>query len=160
MTRSDVTIFRIVAILALGSFIVAILALGSFDVIAAQAAEVVGVWLSPKANTRVRVGPCGPALCGNIIWMEHPNDPQTGEPLTDRNNPDPAKRNRPILGMQMITDLRPGRAAGEWTGQVYLPNEGKTSSVSFWMDGPNSLKIESCMLAGLLCRTLTWTRVN
>jgi uncharacterized protein (DUF2147 family) len=152
MTRSVLTIFRIASL--------AIISLGAFDANAEQPADIAGVWLSPKANLRVRVGPCGTALCGNIIWLKSPINPQTGEPLTDRNNPDPAKRNRAILGMQMITDLKPGRAAGEWTAQVYSPNEGKTSNVGFSMDGPNNIKIEGCMLAGLLCRTQTWTRVN
>ena len=150
MTRSAVTIFRIVAIMALGAF----------DANAAQPADVVGVWLNPNASTRVRISPCGPALCGNIVWLKSSSDPQTGEPLTDRNNPDPAKRNRPILGMQIITDLKPGRADGEWTGQLYSPNEGKTSNFSFSTDGPNNIKIEGCVIIGLLCRTQTWTRVN
>ena len=152
MTRNTPTIFRIVSL--------AILALGAFDANAAQPADVTGVWLSPKANMRVRIAPCGSGLCGNIVWMKDPNNPQTGEPLTDRNNPDPEKRNRPILGMQVITDLTPGRTAGEWTAQVYSPNEGKTSNVNFFVDGPNSIKIEGCIIIGLLCRAQTWTRVN
>jgi uncharacterized protein (DUF2147 family) len=152
MTRSALTIFRSVSL--------AIIALGAFDSIAAQPADVIGVWLSPKANTRVRISPCGSALCGSIVWLEHPNNPQTGEPLTDRNNPDPANRNRQLLGLQIITDLKPGRAAGEWTAKVYSPNDGSTRDASFSMDGPNGVKMEGCALAGLICRSQTWTRVN
>lgn len=150
MTRGALTIFRIAAIMALRAF----------DANAAQPAEVVGVWLNPQGTVRVRVSPCGAALCGTIVWLQSSNDPRTGEPLTDRNNPDPENRNRPILGMQIITDLKPGRAAGEWTGKVYAPNDGKIHDASFSMDGPNSLKLEGCMMAGLVCRTRTWTRVN
>ena len=149
MTRSAVAIF-----------IVAIMSLVAFDANAAQPAEVVGVWLNPNGTTRVRISPCGPALCGNIVWLKSSNDPRTGEPLTDRNNPDPANRNRPLLGLQIITDLKPGRDAGEWTAKVYSPNEGSTSDVSFFMEGPNSIKMEGCKLAGLLCRNQIWTRVN
>jgi uncharacterized protein (DUF2147 family) len=152
MTRSAVTIFRVVSL--------AVMALGAFDANAAQPADVVGVWLSPKANTRVRISPCGAALCGNIVWMQNPNNPQTGEPLTDRNNPDPANQNRPILGLQIITDLKPGRAPGEWTAKLYSPNDGNTRDATFLIDGPNGIKMEGCMLAGLLCRSQTWTRVN
>ena len=150
MTRSAVAIVRIVAVMALAMF----------DANAAQPAEVVGVWINAKANTKVRIGPCGPALCGNIVWLKSLNDPQTGEPLTDRNNPDPANRSRPLLGMQIITDLKPGRDAGEWTGKVYSPNEGNTFDASLFMEGPNSIKMEGCKLAGLLCRNQIWTRVN
>jgi uncharacterized protein (DUF2147 family) len=151
MTRSAVTILRIASL--------AVIVLGASDANAAQGAEIAGVWLNPKANTRVRIGPCGAALCGNIIWLKSPNDPQTGAPLTDRNNPDPANRNRPLVGMPMILGLKPGRP-GEWTGRVYLFNDGKTYDASFSMEGPNGLKIQGCKLAGLLCSSQTWTRVN
>jgi uncharacterized protein (DUF2147 family) len=151
MTRSALAILRIASL--------AIIVFGAFDANAAQPAEIAGVWLNPKANTRVRIGPCGAALCGNIIWLKSQNDPQTGEPLTDRNNPDPGNRNRPLVGIQMITGLKPGRP-GEWTGQVYLFNDGKTSDASFSMDGPNGLKIEDCKLGRLLCSSQTWIRMN
>ena len=152
MTRSAFAIFRVASL--------AIVALGGFDASAAGPADVVGVWLNPKGTTRVRISPCGSALCGNIVWMQIPNNPQTGEPLTDRNNPDPANRNRPILGLQIITDLKPGHAAGEWTARLYSPNDGTTHDASFLMDGPNSIKMEGCMMAGLVCRSQAWTRVN
>jgi len=150
MTRSTLAIFRIVAIMALGAL----------DANAAQPAEVVGVWLNSQGTTRVRIGPCGAALCGTIVWLQTSNNPQTGEPLTDRNNPDPANRNRPILGLQILTDLKPGSTAGEWTGKVYAPSDGKIHDATFLMDGPNSIKMEGCALAGLICRTRIWTRVN
>ncbi|MBV9458341.1 MAG: DUF2147 domain-containing protein [Bradyrhizobium sp.] len=150
MTRSTLTIFRIVAVMSLGAL----------DANAAQPAEVVGVWLNPQGTTRVRISPCGAALCGTIVWLQTSNDPQTGEPLTDRNNPDPANRNRPILGMQILTDVKPGRTAGEWTGKFYAPNDGKIHDATLSMDGPNAIKLEGCMIGGLICRTRTWTRVN
>jgi uncharacterized protein (DUF2147 family) len=152
MTRNALVIFRVVSL--------TIMTLGAFAANAAQPAEIAGVWLSPKANMRVRIGPCGPALCGNLIWLKDSSNPQTGEPLTDRNNPDPANRNKPLLGVPMVIGLKPSRTAGEWTGQVYSPGEGKTYDANFSMDGPNGLNVEVCKLAGLLCRTLTWTRVN
>jgi uncharacterized protein (DUF2147 family) len=111
LIRSTLAIFRIVAVIAPGVL----------DANAAKPADLVGVWLNPQATTRVRISPCGAALCGTIVWLQTSNNPQIGEPLTDRNNPDPANRNRPILGMQILTDLKPGRTAGEWTGKVYAP---------------------------------------
>ena len=150
MTRRALAIFRIVSIIALGAL----------DANAAQPADVVGVWLNPQGTTRVRISPCGAALCGTIVWMQSANDPKTGEPLTDKNNPDPANRNRPILGLQILSNLKPGRGAGEWTGKFYAPNDGKLHDASFSMDGPNGLKLEGCAMGGLVCRTRTWTRVN
>ena len=142
-----------------GLAILASVALGAFAANAAQPADIAGVWTNPKTNIRVRIGPCGAELCGTIVWLKTPNDPQTGAPLTDRNNPDPANRNRPLVGLPMIIGLKPGRG-GEWTGQVYLINDGQIHDASFSMDGPNGLKMEGCKLAGLLCSSQTWTRVN
>jgi uncharacterized protein (DUF2147 family) len=140
--------------------IATVMALGAFDANAAQPAEVVGVWLNPQGTTRVRIGPCGPAFCGTIVWLQTSTNPQTGEPLTDTNNPDPANRNRPILGMQILTDMKPGPTGGAWTGKIYAPNDGKIHDATFSMDGPNALKLEGCTMGGLVCRTRTWTRVN
>lgn len=150
MTRRAVALFRIVAIMAMATF----------SANAAPPAEVIGVWINAKADTKVRIGSCGAALCGNIVWLKVSSNPQTGEPFTDRNNPDPAIRGRPLLGLQVITDLKPGRDAGEWTAKVYSPNEGHSFDASFFMESPNSIKMEGCKLAGLLCRSQIWTRVN
>jgi uncharacterized protein (DUF2147 family) len=138
---------------------VAIAALGAFNALAAGPADIAGVWLNPKGSVRVRIGPCGATVCGIVIWMKYPNDPETGQPRTDKNNSNPANRGRPLLGIEMMTDLKPRRAGG-WSGQVYLSGPGKTYDTTFTMDGPDGLKIEGCTLAGLLCQAETWARVN
>ena len=55
-----------------------------------------GVWLA-QDGARVRVGPCGGALCATIATPKSAVDPETGRPWTDKNNPDPALRNRPLV---------------------------------------------------------------
>jgi len=55
-----------------------------------------GVWLA-QDGARVRVGPCGGALCATIATPKSAADPETGRPWTDKNNPDPALRNRPLV---------------------------------------------------------------
>ena len=63
---------------------------------AALAANPEGNWLSEDGGTKVRISTCGGnKLCATLVWLDHPIDPATGRPKTDRLNPDPAKRSRP-----------------------------------------------------------------
>src|ERR1700719_3064225 len=76
----------------------------------ASAEEATGTWLSQTGETRIRIALCGAALCGTVVWQKTPSK--------DVNNPDPSKQNRPVVGIQMISGMKPS-AAGEYEGQLY-----------------------------------------
>jgi uncharacterized protein (DUF2147 family) len=137
----------------------AIAVLAIFAAVPTFAADPTGIWLNPKGNLRVRVAPCGAPMCGTIVWMKEPNDPTTGEAKTDRNNPDPAKRTRPLVGVDMLLGMKPSETPGHWAGQVYAPGSGKTYDANMSLESVNVLKIEGCMVGGLFCRAQTLTRV-
>src|SRR2546423_11087442 len=83
----------------------ALIALTSAE--AAFAAEPNGTWLTQTGTSRIRVADCGGALCGTIIWLKEPNDPDTGKPNNDKNNSDAAKRNRQLLRVHIVLGLKP-----------------------------------------------------
>src|SRR5207244_5790093 len=118
---------------------------------AAAAADPLGTWLTEGGKSRVRLVNCGGAVCGSIIWLREPNDPETAKPKSDKNNADAGKRNRALIGVQIVLNMRPN-GADKWSGQVYSPEEGKVFSGNLTMQGPNSLKLEGCALGGLVCR--------
>ncbi len=135
----------------------AVLALaGSED---ALAADPMGMWLTQTGTSRIRVADCGGALCGTIVWLKEPNDPDTGKPKTDKNNSDAAKRSRPLIGTQIVLGMKPA-SAGKWTGQVYNAEDGKTYSGNLTYAGGNSLQLQGCALGGLVCKSQTWTKAN
>jgi hypothetical protein len=72
-----------------------------------------GLWLA-QDGARVCVGPCGGTLCATIAAPKSHVDPETGLPWTDKNNPDPAQRNRPLVGVAVMYSLVPD-GAGKWT---------------------------------------------
>ena len=125
----------------------------------AVAAEPTGMWLTQTGTSRIRVADCGGALCGTIVWLKEPNDPDTGKPKTDKNNSDAAKRSRPLLGVQIVLGMKPA-GAGKWTGQVYNAEDGKTYSGNLTYSGGDSLQLQGCALGGLVCKSQTWTKVN
>jgi uncharacterized protein (DUF2147 family) len=99
----------------------------------------------------IRVDSCGNALCGTVAWTKK-------QGVLDDNNPDPAKRTRPILGSQLLLGMKPG-SDGRWEGDIYNPENGKIYSSRMWLKGDDVLRIEGCVL-GFLCGGQDWTRTK
>jgi uncharacterized protein (DUF2147 family) len=118
-----------------------------------------GQWLTENSRAKVTIVSCGGALCGNIVALKEPNDPATGKPRTDRYNPDAAKRARPVIGVQIVIDMKPD-TADRWKGEVYNVEDGKTYSGSITLVNATTLDLQGCALGGLICKTQTWTRTN
>ena len=123
------------------------------------AADPNGTWLTQTGTSRIRVADCGGALCGTIVWLKEPNDPETGKPKTDKNNSDASRRSRPLIGTQIVLGMKPA-GADKWTGQVYNAEDGKTYSGTLTMAGGDSLQLQGCALGGLVCKSQTWTRAK
>jgi uncharacterized protein (DUF2147 family) len=124
---------------------------------AVLAADPIGTWATEGGAATVRIAACGTELCGTVVALKEPNDPATGRPKTDKNNPDAAKRNRALIGTQIVFGMKPG-GANKWSGQVYNAEDGKTYSGSITLETPNTLKLEGCVFGGLICKARTWTR--
>jgi uncharacterized protein (DUF2147 family) len=124
----------------------------------ALAADANGTWLTQGGLSRIKIADCSGALCGGIVWLKEPND-EAGKPKTDKNNPDAAKKTKPLIGTLIVLGMKPS-GAGKWTGQVYNAEDGKTYSGNITMTGDNSLQLQGCALGGLLCKSQTWTRAN
>jgi len=125
---------------------------------AAFAGSPTGTWLSQDGGTKVHIAECGGRLCGTVVWLERPNDPRTGRPKTDRHNPDPAKRSRPLIGLQVVHGLAPS-GPDNWSGQIYNADDGRTYQANLKVQGANAAHVEGCVLA-VLCKGQTWKRTN
>jgi uncharacterized protein (DUF2147 family) len=127
---------------ALGALVLATSAHG-------QSVDPSGTWLSQSGETRVRIARCGAAYCGTI----------TASALaTDVNNPDASKRDRKLVGVQMITDIKP--AGDGFSGQLYNIQDGKTYTGKLKLTDPKTMELSGCVMGGLICRSQTWTKVN
>jgi uncharacterized protein (DUF2147 family) len=125
----------------------------------ATAGDPRGNWMTDDGKAKIAIASCGGALCGNIVALTEPNDPATGKPKTDSNNPDAAKRTRSLVGIQIVIDMKPD-SADKWKGQVYNAEDGKTYSGSITLVDAKTLTLQGCALGGLLCKSRTWTRTN
>jgi uncharacterized protein (DUF2147 family) len=126
---------------------------------AAIAADPVGTWYTAAKRAQVRIAHCaGNSLCGAIVSLKEPNDPQTGKPKIDINNPDQAKRNRPLIGVRIVLDLKPTGTPDRWQGDVYNADDGRTYGGYLTMTGADTLELKGCVLGDLICKSETWTR--
>jgi uncharacterized protein (DUF2147 family) len=124
---------------------------------AAPSDEPSGTWLTEDGRARIRIERCGvklEQLCGYIVWMKEPMDAK-GRAVLDVQNPDSAKRSRPVLGHQLIMGLAPS-ADERFHGQIYNAENGKSYEIALWRAAGDGLKIRGCMMS-ILCATQTWT---
>jgi uncharacterized protein (DUF2147 family) len=135
-------------------------ALASVAVSQALAAEPFGTWLTEDKKAQIRLENCGGALCGKIVWLKEPSDPETNKPKTDKNNADAGKQSRPLLGVPIVLAMKPSGTPDKWDGQVYNAEDGKTYSGSFTLTGANTADLKGCVMGGLICKTAAWTRTK
>ena len=115
--------------------------------------------MTPEGKGKVRIVNCGGALCGSLIWLKEPIDPDTNKPKTDKENADASKRGRPLLGIEIVLNMKPSGTPDEWDGQVYNSRDGQTYSGSFTITGANTAELKGCV-AVVICKAETWTRSN
>jgi len=107
-------------------------------------ADPTGVWREKDGGT-IRIYRCGGAFCGRIVTVQPRLDPASGTPRTDKNNEDASKRSRPLVGIAVLTDMRPN-GAGKWSGRLYDSDRGRTFSGNLTEIGPQTIRIEGCAL--------------
>lgn len=87
-----------------------------------------GEWLM-DGKVAVQIFECEGLMCGRIIWLLVPYDPE-GLLNMDRKNPVPALRRRKLCGLTILWGLRPA-GANRWVdGWFYNPDDGKAYSVT------------------------------
>ena len=121
------------------------------------AANPSGVWKMSDGKVTVKVSNCGSNLCARIIGLAEPISKIDGKPKIDRENPNPAKRKRPLIGLSILIGMKPA-GDGKWQGAIYNPDDGKVYSGTLRYSG-GSIKLKGCG-AGIFCRTNTFVKSN
>jgi uncharacterized protein (DUF2147 family) len=130
--------------------------LSAFVGVATAHADPRGLWLA-QDGAKVRVASCGKAICGKIAVAKSPTNPDTGQPWTDKDNPDPQLRARPVVGIEVFISMMPD-GPGKWTGELYNLNGGQTVPGHLYEIDAKTLKVEGC--AGNLCGSQNLTRLE
>jgi uncharacterized protein (DUF2147 family) len=126
-------------------------ALASVAAYAQTAEDAFGVWLNPENQSHTEFYKCGEGVCAKLVKVV---DGQK----TDDKNPDPAKRNRPIVGLVIMEGAKKA-GPNKWAGTVYIRTEGKSYSGTVTVKSKNELDLSGCV-AAIFCKTTTLTRVK
>ena len=130
----------------------AILALLGGTSFAAEQPSVVGDWLVKDGYANIRIDNCNGKMWGIVVWEKTPG--------VDSENPDPAKKTRPTLGMPVLMGLAPSQhEQGKWSGEIYNSQNGKLYQANISLADENTLDLEGCLIYPL-CLTQKWTRVK
>ena len=122
-----------------------------------DAASPLGFWKNDEATFEIFAdqGKVG----GKIIAMREPRTPE-GKDKTDIHNPDPSKRERPIIGLVFMSGFTQ-KSNSHWeNGTIYDPKTGNTYSCFMDLDGPEKIKMRGFLGISLFGRTEVWTRAN
>ena len=98
-----------------------------------------GVWMRDDGNARVRMAPCGSDICATNLWIK---DTSGGEDVGDK----------------LIMSVTP-KGADTLSGKAYDPKRNLTYSMEIKVS-PSSLDTRGCVIGGLVCRNVSWSRVD
>ncbi|MFC2248849.1 DUF2147 domain-containing protein [Labrys portucalensis] len=104
---------------------------------AAQAGDASGTWLRENGESKVKIAPCGEALCGSVVWVKDP-------------------KHQDNVGKRVFYDMAPS-GDDKWKGKAFNPEDGKTYTGTMTLSG-NRLTTAGCVLGGLICRSVSWNR--
>jgi uncharacterized protein (DUF2147 family) len=105
----------------------------------AHAADINGQWARGDGNAKVRIAPCGSDICATNTWIK-PGTPK--EKKGDR------------LVMTIKAD-----SSGTYTGTAFDPQRDMSYRLTVTVNG-DKMTTRGCIVAGLLCKGIDWTRIN
>jgi uncharacterized protein (DUF2147 family) len=106
---------------------------------AAYAADIDGQWARGDGNAKVNIAPCGSDICAVNTWIK----PGTGKEKE---------------GDKLVMSIKQG-ADGTYSGSAFDPQRDLTYKLTVTVSG-NKMTTKGCIVAGLLCKGIDWTRIN
>ncbi|MEP9401484.1 DUF2147 domain-containing protein [Sphingomonas sp. VNH70] len=114
----------------------------------ASAPGPVGYWIGPHRDVAVRTAPCGQALCGWVAWASDSARAHAAGGGTAR-----------LIGTELLHDYVADGDHG-WSGTLFVPDLGRSFASHIEQAAPDRLEVRGCILAGLVCRSQVWTRID
>ena len=116
----------------------------------ATTATAVGRWLTESGNFEIDIAPCGAVLCGKVARV------LANRSMSRSEAKEPAVKG--AVGMTILSDLRPA-GEGEWRGQIFNSENGKTYDCQITLPAPGRLEVRAYKFLPLLGKTQIWKRV-
>ena len=112
-----------------------------------------GYWLT--SGSIVKIETCNNSICGEIatVFTEEGVDPES---ILDENNKDKSKRERPIVGINILSDFSLEKSDQKIFkgGKIYDPRSGNTYKSNLYLNEDGTLKVEGCL--AFICDGEEW----
>ena len=125
-----------------------------------KANDILGIWFNEEKDAKVQIYEENGKYYGKVVWLDEPNEPDTGLPKLDDENDDPELQKRPIMGLLLMKDFV-FDGDDEWEdGEIYDPKSGNTYSCYMKFDSKDVLKVRGFIGISWIGRTTYWTRTS
>jgi uncharacterized protein (DUF2147 family) len=127
---------------------------------------IVGKWLDGEQKAQVDIYKAAGKYFGKIVWLKEPTYPaddkkgMAGKQKVDRENPDPVRRNQPVLGLVILRNFVFANGNLWQQGQVYDPKNGKDYKCKLTLKSLDALDVRGYIGFSFIGRTDRWTRVR
>ena len=106
----------------------------------ASAADISGNWARGDGKAKVKIASCqGGKVCATNTWIK----PGT-----------PSEKAGDVLVMDIAKT-----SGGGYSGSAYDPQRDMTYKISVSLNG-DKMTTKGCVLAGIICKGVNWTRLN
>lgn len=142
------------------TFLLTLFASSSFSQSRPARERICGKWENEAKTLRIEVSTRGSDFIAKIIWFSDTE----GKPMSywkDKRNPDPKLRNRTILGMNILRDLKYNAKNGKWEdGMVYDSKHGKEWNASAEITKKGRLKVRGYWHFKWIGKTMLFHRIK
>ena len=122
-----------------------------------------GIWYTDGDESIIKVHACTEdtsTYCGTMVWLKEPTE-SDGSAKIDKLNKDPTKKNKPLVGLDILLDLKADD--DHWAGKAYNPEDGKFYDITFKVktdkEENDQADLRGCLLR-FLCKTETFNRAK
>lgn len=113
--------------------------------------DIIGKWDTGQGGI-IEMYLCGELICGKLVASKDHG-------RLDTQNPDPSKRERTLIGSDILSGFKKSDSDTWEDGEIYNPETGKSYSAKLTLDG-DVLKVRGFKGIALLGKTVEWTRVK
>lgn len=121
--------------------------------------RICGKWENKEKTLRIQIYMVKNDFRAKIIWFSDTE----GKPMSywkDKRNPNPALRNRTILGMEILRGLKYNDEEKTWeNGMVYDSKHGKEWNASAYIDKKGLLRVRGYWHFKFIGKTMTFHRI-
>ncbi len=128
------------------------------DLFSQTADAILGEWFAPDKDGKFLFYKDKGKYYGKLIWIKETKDEQ-GNLKVDKKNPDPAKRNNPMVGTVIFSDFKWDSEELKWVdGKVYDARSGDTWSCEIRLPSNLVLEVRGYLVFSWLGKSAYFTR--